>query len=83
MSDRNLCTRLETHSTAPSAAAEKSRLLSSDTETSATKAEPEMSRIKKKSFPATVEQRKPPRSSHATILPFGVDLIGAKCIFMK
>lgn len=63
----------------------KSRLLLSDTGTSATKAEHEMSRIKKKkkSFPATVEKKKRRRSSHAAILPFGVDLIGAGCIFMK
>lgn len=37
------------------------------------------------SFTATVlgEGKKMPHHSHATILPFGLDLIGAKCIFMK
>lgn len=80
-SDRNLRAGPQTHSRA---AGKNSRLLSSDTETWATKAEREMSPIKKKSFPASVEKREqPPRSSHATMLPFGVDVIGAKCIFMK
>lgn len=66
--------------------------LPADAGTSSTKAEHEMSQIKKKKEKRTLKVSQPlwgetgkkmPHHSHATILPFGLDLIGAKCIFMK
>lgn len=57
-------------------------LLSADTGASATKAEHEMSQIKKLKVSQPL-RGKIPHHSHTTILPFGLDLIGAKCIFMK
>lgn len=51
-------------------------------EASATKADHEMSQIKKLKVSQPL-RGKIPHHSHTTILPFGLDLIGAKCIFMK
>lgn len=65
-----------------SAREKRSSLLSADTGASATKAEHEMSQIKKLKVSQPL-RGKIPHHSHTTILPFGLDLIGAKCIFMK
>lgn len=60
----------------------KQTFVVTDTEASATKADHEMSQIKKLKV-SQPTRGKIPHHSHTTILPFGLDLIGAKCIFMK